>query len=50
MWTILKVLIEFVTLLLLLFFSVLVLWSQAMWDLSFQTRDPTLTPCIGRWS
>ena len=39
MWTILKVLIEFVTLLLLLFFSVLVSWLQGMWDLSFQTRD-----------
>ena len=48
MWIILKVLTEFVTLLLLLFFSVLVLWLQGMWDLSFQTGDRTLTSCIGR--
>ena len=48
MWTILKVLIEFVTLLVLLFFTALVLWLQSMWDLSFQTRDRTLTGCTGR--
>ena len=48
MWTILKVSIEFVTLLLL--FYVLVFWPRGMWDLSSLTRDRTCTPCIGRWS
>ena len=46
MWTIFKVFIEFVTILLL--FYVLVFWPQGMWDLSSLTRDRTLTPCIGR--
>ena len=48
MWTIFKVFIEFVTILLL--FYVLVFWSQGMWDLSSPTRDRTHTPCIGRQS
>ena len=48
MWTIFKVFIEFVTILLL--FYVLVFWPQGMWDLSSPTRDRTHTPCIGRQS
>ena len=48
MWTIFKVFIEFVTILLL--FYVLVFWPRAMWDLSSPTRDQTRTPCIGRRS
>ena len=38
MWTIFKVFIEFVTILLL--FNVLVFWPGGMWDLSFPTREP----------
>ena len=45
-WSILKVFIEFVTILLLLY--VLIFWPQGMWDLSSLTRDQTHTPCIGR--
>ena len=37
MWSILKVFIEFVTILLL--FYLLVFWLQGMWDLSTLTRD-----------
>ena len=37
MWTIFKVFIELVTMLLL--FYVLVFWLQAMWDPSSLTRD-----------
>ena len=48
MWIILKVFIEFVTILFL--FSVLVSWPQGMWDLSFPTKHWTHTPCIGRQS
>ena len=48
MWTIFKVFIEFVTILLL--FYVLVFWPRGTWDLSSSTRDRTHTPCIGRWS
>ena len=48
MWTIFKVFIEFVTLLLL--FYVLVFWPRGIWDLSSPTRDRTHTPCIGRQS
>ena len=44
-WTIFKVFIEFVTVLLLLY--VLVFWTQGMWYLSSPTRDRTCTPCIG---
>ena len=47
-WTIFKVFIEFVTILLL--FYVLGFWPWGMWDLSSQTRDWTCTPCIGRRS
>ena len=36
-WTIFKVFIEFVAILLL--FYVLVFWPQGMWDLSFPTRN-----------
>ena len=45
MWTIFKVFIESVTVLLLLY--VLVFWPGGMWDLSSQTRDQTHIPCIG---
>ena len=48
MWTILKVFVEFVTILLL--FYILVFWLQGTWDLSFPTRDWTCTPCTGRQS
>ena len=46
MWTIFKVFIEFVTVLLL--FYVLFFCMQNIWDLSFPTRDQTRTACIGR--
>ena len=48
MWTIFKVFIEFVTLLLL--FYIFVFWPRGMWDLSSPSRDRTHTPCIGRWN
>ena len=48
MWTIFKVFIEFVTILLL--FYILVFWPWGMWDLSSPPRDQTRTPCIGRQS
>ena len=48
MWTIFKVFIEFVTILLL--FYVLVFWPRGMWDRSSPTRHRTCTPCIGRQS
>ena len=48
MWTIFKVFIEFVTVLLL--FYVLVFSPQGMWDLSSPTKDRTCTPCIRRQS
>ena len=48
MWTIFKVFIEFVTILLL--FYVLVFWPRGMWDLSSPTRNRTRTPFIGRRS
>ena len=44
MWTTFKVLIEFVTILLLLFDVAFL----AIWDLSFLARDRIPTPCIGR--
>ena len=47
-WTIFKVLTEFVTILLL--FYVLAFWPWGMWDLSSPTRDQTYNACIGRWS
>ena len=34
----------------MLLFYVLVFWLQGMWELSYPTRDWSLTPCIGRWS
>ena len=46
MWTVFKVLIEFVTVLLL--FSVLVFQPWGMWDFSSWTRDWTPAPCTGR--
>ena len=48
MWTIFKVSVEFVTMLLLGFFKIyfLVILAWGMWDLSSLTRDWTLTPCI----
>ena len=48
MWIILKVFMEFVTILLL--FYVMVFWPRGMWDLSPPTRDQTQTPCIDRQS
>ena len=45
MWTILKVFIEFVTMLLLFFMS-LVFWPRGKWDLSFLTRAGTVTPAL----
>ena len=48
MWTILKVFIEFVTVLLLLY--ALVFWPCGMWDLSASTKDQTHIPCLGRQS
>ena len=47
-WTIFKVFIGFVIILLL--FYVLVFWPRGMWDLSFLTRDCTLALCIGKGS
>ena len=44
-WTIFKVFIEFVTILLL--FYVLVFWLQGMWDLSSPTKDWTWLPWKG---
>ena len=46
MWTMFKVFIEFVTILLL--FYVLVFWPGGMWDLSFPTSNQSCTPCSGR--
>ena len=37
MWSIFKVFIEFITILLLVY--VLVSWPPGLWDLSFPTRD-----------
>ena len=47
-WTIFKVFIEFVAILLL--FYVLVFWPWGMWDLSSLIRNWTRTPSIGRRS
>ena len=44
MWTIFKVYIEFVTVLLL--FDVLFLWPRGTWDPSSPTRDPARTPAL----
>ena len=38
MWTIFKVFVEFITVLLL--FHILVFWPGGMWDLSSQAREP----------
>ena len=46
MWTIFKVFVEFVTILLL--FYLLVFGPGITWDLSFPTRNQTCTLCIGR--
>ena len=46
MWTILKVITEFVTTLFL--FYDLVFWLQGVWNLGSLTRDQTLSPCSGR--
>ena len=48
MWTIFKVFIEFVTILLL--FPVLVFWPGRTWGLISLTRNRTCIPCIGRQS
>ena len=45
MWTIFKVFIEFVTILLL--FHVLVFWPLGMWALSSPNRDGTSPPALG---
>ena len=53
MWTIFKVFIEFVTVLLLfyvLLFFFFVLGRKDMWDLSSPTGDRTHTSCVGRLS
>ena len=48
MWTIFKVFVESVMILLL--FCVLVFWApRGVWDLRSPTRDQTSNPCIGRW-
>ena len=47
-WTIFKVFVEFVTILLL--FYVLVFWPLGMWDLSSPARDWTRITCTGRQS
>ena len=44
MWIILKVFIEFVTILFL--FYGLAFWWQEMWNLSSAPRDGTRTPCM----
>ena len=44
-----RVCIEFVTILLLFFFYVSVLWPQDMWDHSSVSKDRTCISCIGRW-
>ena len=44
MWTIYKVLVEFVAILFL--FYVLTFWPQGVWDLSSPTGDGTHTPCL----
>ena len=44
MWTIFKVLVEFVTI--SLPFYVLVFWPRGTWDLNSLSRDRTGTPCI----
>ena len=53
MWTIFKVFIECITILLL--FYVLVFWPRGTWDLSSPTKDQTRTPCnrrrsLNRWT
>ena len=48
MWTIFKVFIEFVTILLLCYF--LVVWPWSRWDLTSLDSNQTHTPCIGSWS
>ena len=48
MWTIFKVFIEFVTVLLLFMFWIF--WPRGMWNLSSPTRDWTCFLCIGRQS
>ena len=48
MWTIFKVFIKFVTVLLL--FHVLAFWPGGMWRLSSPIRDQTHIPCIRRQS
>jgi len=47
-WTIFKVFIEFVAILLL--FYIFVFWPQGMWDLSFPTRDWTCIHRVEWWS
>ena len=47
MWTIFKIFIEFVTILLL--FYALDFCTQGMWDFSSPTRNQTCTACIGKW-
>ena len=46
MWTILKVFMEFVVILLL--FYALAFWQGGMWDLNSPTRDRIHTPYTGR--
>ena len=54
MWTIFKIIIEFVIILLLLFFIKFWLFDQdlrkVLWDHSSLTRDQTCTSCVGSQS
>ena len=45
-WTIFKIFVEFVAILLL--FYLFIFWSQGIWDLDSPPRDQTHTLCIGR--
>ena len=52
MWTIFKVVIDFVKqyCFLFMFCCCFLFWLQGMWNLSSPNRDLTHTPCIRRWS
>ena len=56
MWTIFKIFIEFVSVLLLIYICVYIYihiyiyWPRGIWDLGSSPRDWNCTPCIGRWS
>ena len=48
MWTIFKVVIQFITELFL--FYIFVFWPRVIWDLSSPTRAEIHTPCVRRQS